>query len=128
MKIAAGVQAAVETHAREAAPEECCGLLLGTGDTITEAMRAHNRADDPQRRYEIDPQDHFVAIRHARAHGLDVVGAYHSHPRSAPVPSDTDRAAAFEDFLFLIVGRLGNLRAWRFSSGNFAEVPLVSDA
>lgn len=132
MKIAAGVLAAIQTHAREAAPEECCGLLLGTSEAISHALRAHNRAADPRRRYEIDPQDHFAAIRQGRAQGLDVVGAYHSHPRSSAVPSETDQAQAFEDFVFLIAGgqegRPFAIRAWRLSSGNFAEVALVSEA
>jgi proteasome lid subunit RPN8/RPN11 len=132
MRIAAGVRAAVEAHARDAAPDECCGLLLGTPDAITHTVRAHNRAPDPRRRYEIDPQDHFDAIRQARASGLDVLGAYHSHPHSEPVPSDTDLAQAFEDFLFMIAGRSEDrrftIRAWRLRSGNFAEVPLVCDA
>jgi proteasome lid subunit RPN8/RPN11 len=81
-------------------------------------------ADDRQRRYRIDPSDHFAAIRQARATGADVVGAYHSHPASQPVPSETDRAEAFESFLFVIVGP-SNTRAWRLLAGNFAEVPLV---
>jgi proteasome lid subunit RPN8/RPN11 len=142
VKIAARVLVAIEAHAREAAPEECCGLLLGTGDLISQAMRARNRAEDRERRYEIDPHDHFAAIRHGRAHALDVVGAYHSHPRSAPTPSPTDQAHAFEEFVVLIAGRpdrrrdghdkrveqAWTIQAWRFHSGNFAEVPLVSDA
>jgi desampylase len=142
VKIAPGVLAAIDAHAREAIPDECCGLLLGAEGAITLAVRARNRAADPQRRYEIDPKEHFAAIRHGRTLGIDVVGAYHSHPRSAPVPSETDQAQAFEDFVFLIAGRSDRLRrgdtgreagpftirAWRFSSGNFAEVPFVSDA
>jgi len=128
VKIAADVLAALKAHAREADPQECCGLLLGTAGQITEAVRATNRAADPGRRYEIDPQDHFAAIREARRRRLEVVGAYHSHPRSEPIPSSTDRAQAFEQFAFLIVGPEGAIRAWRFTEGNFVELPLVCDA
>jgi proteasome lid subunit RPN8/RPN11 len=124
MTLPADVIDAIEAHARETAPEECCGLLLGSPDVITMSVRAQNRADDRRRRYLIDPRDHFEAIRRARDLDLEVVGAYHSHPRSAPVPSDTDRAGAFENFLFVIAGRL-EIRGWRLSSGNFIEVPLV---
>jgi proteasome lid subunit RPN8/RPN11 len=151
VKIAARVLAAVEAHARQAAPHECCGLLVGTPEDITLAIPANNRAAESERRYLIDPQDHFAAIRHARAIGFEVVGAYHSHPRSQPIPSETDRAEAFEDFVFLIVGRSDRLRqgsggpedrpndppsadarytmrAWRLSSGNFTELAFVSVA
>jgi proteasome lid subunit RPN8/RPN11 len=124
MTIAADVISDIEGHARDTAPEECCGLLLGSTDAITASVRARNIADEPRRRYRVDPHDHFSAIRQGRAVGLDVVGAYHSHPASAPVPSETDRAEAFEAFIFVIVG-LSETRAWRLSSGNFTEVSLV---
>ena len=58
---------AVVAHAREAAPDECCGLLLGRKDAIVEAIRARNIAADPATRFVIDPADHFGAIRTARA-------------------------------------------------------------
>ena len=128
MTILAAVEAAVIAHARAAAPHECCGLLLGDAGVIRESAPARNIADDPGRRYLIDPADHLAAIREARRRPIDVIGAYHSHPRSAAIPSPTDADGAFGDFLFLIVG-LGadpaDLRAWRWDNGNFTEVPLV---
>ena len=124
MTIPDSVLAAIRSHALETSPEECCGLLLGNGEGISASVRARNVADDRQRRYRIDPADHFAAIRQARATGGEVVGAYHSHPASPPVPSHTDRTEAFESFLFVIVGP-SDTRAWRLLAGNFTEVPLV---
>jgi proteasome lid subunit RPN8/RPN11 len=122
------VEAAILAHARQAIPAECCGLLLGLADTIVEARPARNVAEDPMRRYLIDPADHLQALRTARERSLDVVGAYHSHPRSLATPSPTDREAGFSHFLFLIVG-LGadppEFRAWHWDDGNFTAVPLV---
>ncbi len=94
----------IVAHAREAAPDECCGLLLGRGGDVLEAVPARNVADDPRRRYLIDPQDHIAARRDARTRGLEVVGFYHSHPRSAAAPSETDLAeATYPDHLYAIV-------------------------
>lgn len=124
MTIPSSVLDAIRAHALEASPEECCGLLLGNGDGIRASVRARNVAEDRQRRYRIDPADHFAAIRQARATAAEIVGAYHSHPHSAPVPSETDRTEAFESFLFVIVGP-SDTRAWRLVAGNFTEVPLV---
>lgn len=132
MRIAADVIADIEAHARDTAPEECCGLLLGSAGRIAASVRARNIAGDRRRRYLIDPHDHFAAVRSGRTLGLEVIGAYHSHPASPAVPSDTDRAEAFEAFVFVIVAPSTSLaagaletRAWRLSSGNFREVPLV---
>jgi proteasome lid subunit RPN8/RPN11 len=122
------VTAAILQHARQVVPHECCGLLIGHDDVISRAVAARNRAADPTTRYVIDPRDHFAAVRAARAQSLDVIGGYHSHPRSTATPSATDAAEAFSNFLFLIVG-LGvdppQLTAWRWIDGNFDPVPLV---
>ena len=128
MRISGTVEAAIVAHARAEVPRECCGLLIGTSDEIVEAVRARNLAERPDARYLVDPYDHLRAIRHARARGLEVVGAYHSHTRSSATPSATDAAQGFGDFLYVIVG-LGSeppdLRAWTWDAGNFTPVSLV---
>ena len=117
-------------HAREAAPDECCGVLLGRGGVIVEAVRARNAAEHAATRFLIDPKDHIDARREARTRGLDVVGFYHSHPRSGAAPSDTDRAeAAYPGSLYVIVGLgadLPDVRLFEFDNGNFHERPLVT--
>ena len=124
------VIAALIAHARETAPDECCGLLLGRGDEIVEAVRARNAAEPAATRFLIDPKDHIDARRDGRMRGLDVVGFYHSHPRSGATPSDTDLAeAAYPGSLYVIVG-LGadppEVRMFGFDNGNFRERQLVT--
>jgi proteasome lid subunit RPN8/RPN11 len=75
----------------------------------------------------IDPGDHFKAIRAARADGLEIVGAYHSHPASPPVPSPTDVAEADSgpDFFYVIVSLVNDeARAYRIDRGAYQPVPL----
>ena len=121
---------AVVAHAREAAPDECCGLLLGRKDAIVEAIRARNIAADPATRFVIDPADHFGAIRTARARSLEIVGFYHSHPRSAPAPSARDLAEFdYQDHLYLIVSVRASpaeVELFRFTSGTFRPVSFVT--
>ena len=128
MTLPDGVAAAIIAHARETAPLECCGLLIGDGSGIAGAIRARNIAHDPARRYLVDPHDHLAAMRLARDRGQQVVGAYHSHAQSRALPSVTDASEGFGNFLVLIVG-LGpdppELRAWTLVDGNFVAVPLV---
>jgi proteasome lid subunit RPN8/RPN11 len=119
------VRDAVVAHAREAAPAECCGMLVGSAGAITAAVRARNLSDH-QSRFLIDPKDHIRALRDARAAGLDVVGFYHSHPRSAPEPSPADVAeASYPNHLYLIVGLAGeaaDVRLYRFTGESFERV------
>ena len=113
-------------HAREAAPRECCGLLVGTPDQVTRTVRARN-LESGVTRFLVDPHDHFEAIRSARAEGKEVVGAYHSHPATPPVPSEVDRAQAFggSDFLYVIVSLVNEeVRAYRCDEGGFVSLPV----
>ena len=122
---------AIVGHATRDSPNECCGLLIGDDTTIVEAVAVRNEAAEPHRRYEIPPVDHFREIKRCReARSVAVIGAYHSHPRSAPVPSPTDRAEAFEAFLYVIVGPLDGsaprrIEGYELVGGNFEGVPLV---
>ena len=128
----AGVWDAVLRHAAEMFPNECCGLLIGQEGRASAAHRARNIADDPRRRFRIDPEDHFAAIRRARKDGLAVIGAYHSHPEGDPRPSETDRSEGFPDerFVHVIVGptrpgATARIAAYCLITGNFVGLHLV---
>ena len=130
---AAGVLDTIARHAARDAPHECCGLLIGNDERIDEAVPVANRAADPTRRYEIDPLDYLAAIKRCRGTPVAVVGAYHSHPRSSPEPSETDRGEAFSGFLYVIAGPVAGdlpqqIRAYRLEDGNFHTIRLVPDA
>jgi proteasome lid subunit RPN8/RPN11 len=120
---------AVVAHAREAAPAECCGVLLGAADEVVEAVRTRNIADRPTR-FEIEPIDHIRAQKSARGRGLDIVGFYHSHPHSSAVPSETDIAQAnYPDHLHLIVSLASDppeARLYRYDGRNFVEEAFVT--
>jgi proteasome lid subunit RPN8/RPN11 len=133
LRIPGTVRADLRRWAREAWPREACGLLVGrpaaaaravTRATLARNLRAHESGD----RYEVDPADHLAAWRAAEAEGLEVIGAWHSHPEHAAEPSSTDRAEAHEGLVYLIVeeraGRVGELRAWRLEGGAFVEEAL----
>ena len=94
----------VRAHADEDAPRECCGVLIGREHVILESSRALNLAEG-HTRFLLDPRDHIRAMREARARQLDVVGFYHSHPRSRAYPSPTDvDESGYAGALHLIAG------------------------
>ena len=125
--IAQAVLDAIVAHARAAAPAECCGLLIGSGAAIVQAVRARNIAAKPAR-FLIDPKDHIDARREARRRGLEVLGFYHSHPQSPAWPSETDVAeAAYPEAVHLIVSLAGgdtDAGLFRIDRGTAVEVPL----
>jgi proteasome lid subunit RPN8/RPN11 len=136
MRVQRAVLDFIRAHAARDSPHECCGLLLGTSEEIAEAVTASNVAAEPLRAYEISPVEHLAQIRRCReltrsGTDMSVVGAYHSHPRSTPVPSPTDLAQAFEEFLYVIAGPADaagplEVRAYRLTNGRFEAVELVA--
>lgn len=90
LRVTSDLIATLLAEAARAAPEECCGLLLGEGETIREVRACANVAADPRIRFEIDPAALLAAHREARDGGPPVIGYYHSHPEGHPLPSATD--------------------------------------
>jgi proteasome lid subunit RPN8/RPN11 len=119
LQLTANQIAAIISHAHEAAPQECCGLIGGSNDGRVQTIYpAKNVAADPLVTYEAAAEDLFAAQRAMRDHGEQLLAIYHSHPRATdPEPSPTDvRLAYYPSAVYFIVG-LGNdepcLRAFR---------------
>jgi proteasome lid subunit RPN8/RPN11 len=117
-------------HAREAWPQECCGLVGGREGRAEKVYSLRNVARDASVAYEAAPEDLFAAQRRMREHGESLMGIYHSHPRSAePAPSQTDvKLAFYPSAVYFIIGFDGGeplLRAFRISEreGNWRRVP-----
>ena len=112
-------------EAARAAPDECCGILLGCGALIEELRPAANVASDPHRRFEIAPQALVDAHRISRNGGLRVLGYYHSHPAGSAEPSATDCAqAAHDGSVWAIVGQ-GGVTFWRDEEAGFVPLSYV---
>jgi proteasome lid subunit RPN8/RPN11 len=125
------IRRAILAHARSAAPRECCGLLLGRGLTISAICRTANVASGKPR-YQIDPQAHLDLRRVLRGvwPPLEILGAYHSHPRGPAVPSATDIVESPGAFwLHVIVGLEGRrpaFGAFRIVGARVRRVPLTA--
>ena len=81
------------SQARQDAPNETCGYLLGIsgdeGDEVTENYRMANTAHSPEH-FSLAPKDHLAALRYARSKGLKILANWHSHPASPSRPSQED--------------------------------------
>ncbi len=121
----------MEAHARAESPRECCGVLIGLAGRVLEARRAANLSDDPNR-FLVDPRAHVEALRETRRRELHVVGFYHSHPHSAPVPSPTRSAeASYPEFVYVIVGlsdARADARMYFLRGDHYVEVPMEAVA
>jgi proteasome lid subunit RPN8/RPN11 len=108
-------------HAREEAPNECCGYLRAQDGSVEQVVRAVNERKSPYG-YELDHRSLFAANELDDA-GYEVA-IYHSHPRSPAEPSQTDiNLAQYPDWSYWIVSLDGEprVRAWRIADGQVVE-------
>ena len=122
MELARTALIAILAHATDAAPDEACGLLLGSGGRILEARPAANVAPDRGRHFEIDPQTLIDAHRAERHGGPQLIGYYHSHPTGLAEPSATDRSKAAHDGRVWAIAADGAVRFWRDGEAGFEEL------
>ncbi len=115
----------IASHAKEDAPNECCGILTGKGDTVTGHHIARNMDASPVK-YVMDPRDMLRVEKIADQQGEEIVAFYHSHTHSEAYPSPTDvRQATWPDQYYLIVSLREPLnpvlRAFKIQNGKIAE-------
>ena len=117
----------IVAQARDEAPNECCGVVGSRDGGAVTLYKARNVAASPLR-YELDPKELFRINDAIEDAGEEVGIIYHSHTRTAPLPSQTDiNLAMYPEAIYLIVGLEGDeaeLRSWRIADGEVSEVSL----
>ncbi len=112
-------------HAREAAPQEACGLLAGVGEQVQAVIPIPNSAADPHHFYRLEEAAFARALLQLDRQGLELLGFYHSHPQGDPIPSSTDvQQATYPDTPYLIIGLRGEprLAVWQMRYGEVTPV------
>lgn len=118
------------TIAQSARPNEACGLLLGAARRVQQIVPITNIASHPRVEFQADPQAVLHALKQADARGWELVGVFHSHPQSAPLPSASDLAdsrRAYPQMTHVIIGLAGQipqLKAWHITQHDVEAVEI----
>lgn len=113
-------------------PNECCGLLAGVLEET-----AASRIGRVVERYPLinalarptaflsDPRSMFEAVRDMRRRAIDILAVYHSHPHSAPIPSQTDLAQNYSaEVVNLIISlreETPEVRGWWLTAAGYRQ-------
>lgn len=108
-------------HAREGFPLEVCGILGGTGDTVSAIYRMTN-TDASNEHFMMDPKEQFKVVKDLRAAGIAMLAIYHSHPETPARPSEEDiRLALTPDVSYVIISladaAVPDIKSFKISSG-----------
>jgi [CysO sulfur-carrier protein]-S-L-cysteine hydrolase len=129
LRIAQQLLDEIVAHAREEAPNECCGMVAGSDGRATRVYRARNAEASPLR-YSIHPADQFRITMEIEDSGQEIAAIYHSHTKSPAEPSQTDvnLAENWPDPLYLICSLADpadpDVRGFEIRDGRSREVEL----
>ncbi len=117
-------------HAREEAPNECCGIIAGQDGRAVKLFRANNSEASPFR-YNVDSKDLFRIHRECDKNDWEFMVIYHSHTASEAYPSATDvRLAAWPETFYVLVSLMNPdepvVRAFRIVDGQVDEEELAA--
>ena len=108
-------------QARQDAPVESCGYLLGLDKENATENYAMTNIDHAEEHFSLDPKEQFAAVKYARQNGLKIVGNWHSHPASPSRPSQEDIRLAFDPsilyFILSLAAEEPVLNAFRIQNG-----------
>lgn len=127
MQVPEALVAEMVAHAREEAPNECCGLVAVRDGAAVEVRRTVNAAASPLK-FEVDGLEVLRALDDFEAAGAELGAIYHSHTRTDPYPSQTDInfAANWPGVEWIIVGldRKGEatVRTYLIEDGHVREL------
>jgi proteasome lid subunit RPN8/RPN11 len=115
-------------HGREGFPLEVCGILGGTGDTVSAIYRMVN-TDASNEHFMMEPRDQFAVVKDLRTKGLSMLAIYHSHPESPARPSAEDiRLALTPGVAYVIISladpAAADVKSFRIEAGNVEPEPI----
>jgi len=118
----------IVAHARESAPRECCGVIVGLSGQPGELRRMTNTYEGIDF-YEVDGRELLSLMKELDEKGWDFTAIYHSHPVSPAYPSPRDvEYAGYPDTAYIICS-LENpdapvVRAFAIVDAQITELPI----
>ena len=131
IKIPSSIHKEMVEHARMDFPLECCGILGGKGDDISQIYRMTN-TDSSRVSYLMDPKEQIRVFKEMRNLGLELKAIYHSHPNHPAYPSMTDvNLAYYPEAVYIIISIKDNgdyeMRGFRITDKEITETILKSE-
>lgn len=110
-------------------PLEACGLLAGKDGNVCAVIPITNQAQSATR-YFMEAGEQLRAFFWIEAHGLDLIGIYHSHPNGPEIVSATDIRESAYKVVQVVLSRQNQgwqAKGFLIEDGTFREADLKVD-
>lgn len=119
----------LKSHAIKSEPDESCALLFGIHDKHTARVQEiffTKNADKSKVSFSVSVKDLINSYSMAEEKNMQLVGIFHSHPDSEPIPSQTDRKFMRVNPVVWVIysGRSDDFRAY-FLDSDVVEVQIT---
>jgi proteasome lid subunit RPN8/RPN11 len=130
LRIRAGDWNRVTAHLQSCLPEEGCGLLAGRGPDVELIVPIEN-AEHSSSHYHMEHRALIEAFHRVDQLGLELLGAFHSHPHGPAGVSQSDvEEWQYPEAALVVCTRLGDewtARGFMAEAGGVREIPLLVD-
>ena len=104
-------------HAENESPNESCAMLYGEKNTVSEVFLTKNIEESPVN-FTISNEQLIEGYKIAEEKNLEMIGIFHSHPKSKAYPSNTDKKFMFSNPVVWVIysGINKNFKAYTLES------------
>lgn len=115
-------------HVEACLPEEACGLIIGKTGYATEVIPITNQLRSTVR-FMMEPLELLRALQYIEAKNLDLIAAFHSHPKGPPHPSATDIAEFYYPGILTIIltpqDKTWQMNVFEIQNGSYLNVDWI---
>lgn len=109
-------------------PEEACGLLAGSNETVKTVLPVTNQAHSSVRFY-MEPVELLHALEWIEQQQFELIAIFHSHPNGPEFPSPTDiREYNYPGTAVIILSKaelIWKTRAFMIKENQYKEIKLI---
>lgn len=118
-------------QAQDDLPYEICGLVVGQKGIAQQIIPIPNRSETPEIHFVMDAMALLLAYKEIDIGGDELLAVYHSHPKSDPIPSQTDIREAMRNMpnvthlIISLKNQQARLQAWHIHDVQVDKVELL---
>lgn len=117
-------------HCRACLPNEACGLLGGIrngSDKKIKKVYLLTNTDKSDKHFSMDVKEQLATVKDMRTNGFELLGSFHSHPKSSSWPSEEDIRLVFDSCINYLIVSLMDMKKPEINAFIIAENGIITE-